>query len=141
MTPTYSIVRQTPTTEDYARIIKAVGWRPRQPEAVKIALRNSCFSVCAVSDDVVVGFGRVIGDGGIHLYVTDVVVLPEFQHHGIGTAIVAAITRWVEEFPFSNTIVAVLPTPGLASFYERHGYKIQPGHSPAMSRWINHKAA
>src|SRR5688500_785056 len=112
MEPTFTILEKTPTTEDYARIIQSVGWRPRQFEAIEIALRNSCFSVCAVSDGVVVGFGRVIGDGGLHLYLTDVVVASESQRKGIGTAIVAALTRWAEEFPFRNTVVAVLPTGG-----------------------------
>src|SRR5688572_4643479 len=116
MIPTFSIVEMTPTIEDYARVIESVGWRPRQREAIEIALRNSYFSVCAVSDGVVIGFGRVIGDGGLHLYLTDIVVVPEFQRRGIGTEIVAALTRWVEEFPFRNTVVAVLPIGGLAAF-------------------------
>src|SRR5688572_23522463 len=126
MIPTFSIVEMTPTIEDYARVIESVGWRPRQPEAIEIALRNSCFSVCAVSDGVVVGFGRVIGDGGLHLYVTE---------------IVAALTRWVEEFPFRNTVVAVLPIGGLAAFHERHGFKAHSNNSPQMSRWIKPEPA
>lgn len=141
MTPLFSIVEQTPSAEDYARIIAAVGWRPRQADAIETALRNSHYSVCAVSEGAVVGFGRVIGDGGLHLYLTDVIVHPEFQRRGIGTAIVAALTRWVEEFPFPNTVVAVLPTKGMASFYERHGFKAHSVHSPQMSRWINPQEA
>jgi GNAT superfamily N-acetyltransferase len=141
MVPNYSIIDRTPTGEEYARLIQAVGWRSREPEAIEIALRNSYFSVCAISNDVVIGFGRVIGDGGLHFYLTDIVVKPEFQRRGIGTAIVAALMRWVEGFPFSNTVVAVLPTGGLRSFYERQGFKAHSVNSPQMSRWIKPKAA
>jgi predicted N-acetyltransferase YhbS len=69
------------------------------------------------------------------------VVVPEFQRRDIGTAIVAALTRSVEEFPFRNTVVAVLPTGGLADFYERHGFKAHSHNSPQMSRWIKPEPA
>src|SRR4051812_38541436 len=103
MAPSFTIVEQTPTAEAYARLIAAVGWRPRQRRAIEIALGNSLHSVCAVRDGESVGFGRVIGDGGLHLYLTDVVVHPNHQGQGIGTAIVSALTRWVQSFPFNNT--------------------------------------
>ncbi len=136
MTLPFSIVEQTPSLEDYRRLIEAVGWRPREPEAIQIALENSLYSVCAVSEGTVVGFGRVIGDGGLHLYLSDIVVHPAFQRRGIGTAIVAALTFWVKAFPYSNTVVAVLPTKGMAAFYERHGFKAHSIHSPQMSMWV-----
>ncbi|HEX6289089.1 MAG TPA: GNAT family N-acetyltransferase [Herpetosiphonaceae bacterium] len=135
--PTVSIVERVPTVEEYLRAITAVGWRRREQRAVELALSNSLYAVCAQADDQTVGFGRVIGDGGLHLYLTDVVVVPEYQGRGIGSRIVAALTRFVEAMPYRNLIVGVMPTPGLQRFYERHGYKAQPPHSPAMSKWIN----
>jgi ribosomal protein S18 acetylase RimI-like enzyme len=44
----------------------------------------------------VVGCGRVVGDGGLHFYLADIIVRPEYQRQGIGTRIVAALTRFVE---------------------------------------------
>ena len=84
------IVERTPTVAEYLALIESVGFRPRDPEAVAIALGNSLFSVCAVADSVIVGRGRIIGDGGLHLYLTDVIFRPQYQRQGIGTRIVAS---------------------------------------------------
>jgi GNAT superfamily N-acetyltransferase len=132
-----TIVERLPTPEEYVRLIAAVGFRPRRREAIALALRHPWYSVCAESAGEAVGMGRVIGDGGLHLYLTDVVVHPASQRRGVGTAIVAALTAWVDAGPFPNTVVGLLPTPGLAGFYQRHGYKSQPSDSPAMLQWVN----
>ena len=132
-----TLVERSPTVGEYAMLIAAVGWRQREARAIERAMRHSLFSVCAESDGVIVGSGRVIGDGGLHFYLTDVIVMPSRQRRGIGTAIVAALTRYVESIPFSNSLVAILPTPGLVGFYARHGYKALSAESPIMQRWLN----
>jgi GNAT superfamily N-acetyltransferase len=137
MADPYTIVERLATPEEYARLIAAVGFRPRRREAIELALQHSWFSVCAESAGEAIGMGRVIGDGGLHLYLTDVVVYPAHQGYGVGTAIVAALTAWVDAAPFPNTVVGLFPTPGLVSFYQRHGYKPQPNDSPAMLKWVN----
>jgi GNAT superfamily N-acetyltransferase len=103
---------------------------------VEIAMANSLYAVCAETDGRVIGCGRVIGDGGLHLYLTDVIVRPEHQRRGVGTEIVAALTGYVESVPYDNVIAAVLPTPGLVDFYARHGFKPLSSGSPVMQRWI-----
>jgi GNAT superfamily N-acetyltransferase len=133
----FTIVERLPTLEEYSRLIAAVGFRPRQREAIELALHHSWFSVCAESAGEAIGMGRVIGDGGLHLYLTDVVVHPACQRRGVGTAIVAALTAWVDALPFPNTVIGLIPTPGLVGFYQRHGYKPQKSDSPAMMKWVN----
>src|SRR5262249_48149081 len=91
----------------------------------------------AESDGAVIGMGRVIGDGGLHYYLTDVVVVPAHQHHGLGSRIVAALTKYVESVPFKNTWVGLFPVEGTAEFYARFGYKPQRPSGPVMFRWLN----
>jgi GNAT superfamily N-acetyltransferase len=93
--------------------------------------------VCAEAAGEAIGMGRVIGDGGLPLYLTAVIVHPASQRRGAGTAIVAALTAWVDAAPFQNAVVGLLPTPGLVGFYQRHGYKPQPSDSPAMMKGVN----
>jgi hypothetical protein len=77
------IVDRRPSVEEYGRLIAAVGWKPRDPKAIARAMAGSLFAVCATAGDEVIGMGRVIGDGGLHYYLTDVVVVPAHQHrHG-----------------------------------------------------------
>jgi GNAT superfamily N-acetyltransferase len=136
-----SIVERVPTMEEYLHLIAAVGWRPRERRAVELALGNSLYAVCAETGDHTVGCGRVIGDGGLHLYLTDVVADPAYQRCGVGSRIVAALTRFVDTFPYRNTVVGIIPTPGLQRFYERHGYKAEPPDSPALYKWVNRSNA
>ena len=129
--PTY--VERNPTTDEYEHLIASVGWKPRERRAIAIALEDSLFGVCAEVEGAAVGCGRVIGDGGLHLYLTDVIVCPDFQRQGIGARIVEMLTHFVDSFPFTNTVVGILPTPGSHKFYERHGYKA--ADAPVMYRW------
>lgn len=132
-----TIVERVPSVAEYCNLIEVVGFRRRDPKAVEVALRNSYFAVCAEADSRIVGCGRVIGDGGLHFYLTDVVVHPAYQRQGIGTRIVEALTRFTESVPYMNTVVGVLPTAGSAAFYSRHGYRAQGPDAPAMLRWLN----
>src|SRR5256885_13642399 len=73
------LVERRPSVEEYCRLISAVGWKPRDVEAVSRALGASLFAICAETNGEVIGMGRVIGDGGLHYYLTDVVVVPPHQ--------------------------------------------------------------
>jgi hypothetical protein len=58
--------------DEYRRLISSVGWKPRDTQAISRALASSLFAVCAQTGGEIVGMGRVIGDGGLHYYVTTV---------------------------------------------------------------------
>ena len=120
--------------DEYRRLISSVGWKPRDTQAISRALASSLFAVCAQTGGEIVGMGRVIGDGGLHYYVTDVAVVPAHQCQGLGSRIVAALTKYVEGVPFKNTWVGLFPVEGTADFYARFGYKAQRPSGPAMFR-------
>lgn len=141
MSDALRLVERVPSVEEYGGLIRSVGFRQRETRAIEIALAHSLFSVCAMMGSSVVGCGRVIGDGGLHYYVTDVIVRPQYQRRGIGTRIVALLARFVESVPYRNTVAGVFPTSGLASFYARHGFEAQRPDAPAMLRWINRSDA
>ena len=42
-----ALVERRPTVDEYRRLIAAVGWKPRDPEAIGRALAASIFSFCA----------------------------------------------------------------------------------------------
>jgi hypothetical protein len=74
-----TIVERVPTVVEYCELIESVGFRRRDPKAIDIALANSLFAVCAEVSSGIVGCDRVIGNGGLHFYLTDVIVRPEYQ--------------------------------------------------------------
>src|SRR2546422_8091161 len=96
------LVERRPSVEEYCRLISAVGWKPRDAEAISRALAASLFAICAETNGEVIGMGRVIGGGGLHYYLNDVVVVSPPQHPRIGPQIVPALTKYVEIIPFQN---------------------------------------
>ena len=133
----FTLIEKLPSVADYLRMIESVGFKRRDPEAVERALARSDHGICAVVDGEVVGFARITGDGGLHYYITDVIVHRDYQRRGIGTAIVARLMEYFDGIPYENTVIGVFPVKGLADFYARHGFVAQKAHSPAMLKWIN----
>ena len=68
-----------PTSEEYNYIADSVGWGPSENKIVEIALNNSLYSICAYDGDKMIGYGRIIGDKTMFLYIQDIMVLPEYQ--------------------------------------------------------------
>lgn len=136
-----SLESRTPTVAEYQTLLASVGWKPREPAAIERALANSDFAVCALENGSVVGMGRVIGDGGLHYFLSDIVVRSDRQRRGVGTRIVRHLAERLEEIPFKNTFVGVFAATGSRKFYERLGYKAQSERGPAMYRWLNGGAA
>ena len=131
------IVHRAPTVEEFSGVLRAVGFKAHSDEAVRIGLSNSWCSVCALVDGAVIGLGRVIGDGALHFYITNVMVVPLHQRRGVGTAIVRALLAKVTALPYPNILVEALPLPDLDRFYHRLGFEAARGYAPGMHLWLN----
>jgi GNAT superfamily N-acetyltransferase len=127
------VVEQTPSVEDYMRLRFAVGWTdPLDLDAVKTGLQKSLFSVCAIQDNHVVGYGRVIGDGCIYFYVQDIMVEPSFQNKKIGSQIMDATMKWIEDNAFENSFIGLMAAKGAAPFYYKYGFQEREADRPGM---------
>lgn len=130
------LIAQTPSTEVYLQIRAGGGLSGYAPEAAEIGLKNSLFSVMLLDDGKPVGMGRVIGDGGCFVQVTDIVVLPDYQGLGLGKRIMAAITEFLEtELPPTAyaSLIADVPANRL---YEQFGFKETAPRSVGMARRV-----
>jgi len=79
---------------EYQTLRAAVGWPEVADEAVARGLAGDLFSVAAELDGHTIGCARVVGDGGIYLYVQDVIVLPPHQGRGIGKCLGDRVRRF-----------------------------------------------
>lgn len=128
----YSIIRRNPTAEEYQLLRKAVGWADVEPGATESGLRNSLFSVCAIHQGVVVGVGRVVGDGGIYFYLQDIIVHPKHQGKNVGRSIMDVIMKYIESAAQEGAFVGLMAAEGVARFYDRYGFTIRPENRPGM---------
>ena len=136
---TWRIFDESPTIDEYSRLIASVEWKPRDVEAVEIALRSSCFDVTARVGEEAVGMGRIVGDGALHFFLCDVVVDPRFQKRGIGRAIVQRLDEWVRARPYPNTLVSLTARLGTEKLYGSVGYR--DFGDRALMKWINGKGS
>ncbi|MBW7477531.1 GNAT family N-acetyltransferase [Paenibacillus oenotherae] len=75
------------------------------------------------------GFVRVFSDGFYHAYILHLLVHPNYQHKGIGTAVMKELMRLLGEHRLMPTLVA---TPGNVSFYRKFGFETQMNGLTAM---------
>ena len=78
--------------------------------------------VCAYEGDQLIGFAKVISDGGVHAFLLDPTVDPDFQRKGIGRLLV---TKCVEIARLNNIEwIHVDFEPRFESFYRECGFTL-----------------
>jgi ribosomal protein S18 acetylase RimI-like enzyme len=132
----YVLVERNPTLEEYQKLCRVVGWGEGdiEPKAIETGLQNSLFSVCVILGDKVIGFGRIIGDGGIYFYIQGIIVSPEFQRKGIGGRIMGAIMEYLTVHAPDGAFIGLMAAKGVSKFYKVYGFKKRPSDAPGMFR-------
>lgn len=120
---TIELKPQIPDTDTFLLLRKNAGLSGYDREAADLGLKNSLFGVVLFDGDRPVGMGRLVGDGGLAVQVTDIAVLPAYQGRGLGKTIMAALTDFIEtELPASVyvSLIADLPADRL---YAQFGFR------------------
>jgi GNAT superfamily N-acetyltransferase len=128
----YAVIERTPTVTEYNRVRRAAGLPLKDETAARQGLANTLFGVCVMQDDVVVGMGRVIGDGGLFYDLVDIAVVSEHQHQGVGRMIMEALIAYVHAHARPSSIVCLMANKGVAPFYEKFGFKARDPDMPGM---------
>lgn len=100
----------------------SVGWTAYtdDPAALEEGVRNSLLTLGAYEGMELVGLIRVVGDGQTIVYIQDILVKPEHQRKGIGTALIRAV---LERFNHVRQIILTTDnTPKTVSFYRAMGF-------------------
>lgn len=77
-----------PTSDEMLNALFAAAWPSPSKRNWQPMLDRALFYVCAYRESRLVGFAKVIGDGGAHAFLLDPTVSPTAQRHGIGRAMV-----------------------------------------------------
>ena len=113
------------SVEDFNYLNEKVGWGKRENIVVKQALDNTLYSITVYDDKEVIGYGRIIGDKTIFLYIQDVIVIPEYQGNKIGTEIMKLLLEKIDEYKKINPGIRTYigPSLGRETFYKKFGFK------------------
>ena len=133
----YTLLENQLKAEDFIKLKVSAGFRERPVELVEKALQNNLFDVVAVANGEVIGMGRLVGDGVMYWYLQEIVVHPEYQGMGIGTAIVNRLLEYITDHtePGNFTSVGLTAAEGKEGFYERFGFSKSRG----MTKYIERK--
>lgn len=125
---TLKYINKNPEVTEYNSLTQSVGWGTRDEKIVEQALENTLYSLCVYDNNKLVGFGRIIGDKTIFLHIQDVIVNPEYQGKKIGTNIMLALLKKVEEYKKVNPSIKTYlgASKGKEDFYKKFGFVSRP---------------
>ena len=117
-----------PSAEEFNYLTNSVGWGLRKNNIIDEALRNTLYSLCVYDDNKLIGYGRIIGDKTIFLYIQDIMVIPEYQSKHIGTGIMENLLKQINEYKKINPNIRTYlgASKGKEAFYEKFGFISRP---------------
>ncbi|WP_238650775.1 GNAT family N-acetyltransferase [Paenibacillus piscarius] len=116
------IRHEQPAVEDYLALRQEAGLSPMSAEGAAVGLPNSMFAVTLYEEGLLVGMGRVIGDGGCFYQVTDIAVKPSCQGRGLGKIIMREIRAYLEQVP-ERAYISLIADGEAARLYAQFGFK------------------
>lgn len=108
---------------DILQLYKSVGWTAYtdHPEVLRKGFENSMLTLAAYEGEQLLGIIRAIGDGYTVVFVQDILVFPEYQRKGIGSALLQAI---LDKYNHVRQIeLATDNTPKTIAFYKSMGFR------------------
>ena len=84
---------------------------------------SSCYGLYADNQEKLIGFARVISDYATSYYLCDVIIDPEYQHRGLGTALVSHVVT----SPEYTKLRGFLMTRDAHDLYRKFGFEVVDG--------------
>ena len=100
----------------------SVGWTAYtdQPETLRRGFENSLLTLAAYEENRLIGVLRAVGDGQTIVFVQDLLILPEYQRRGVGTALLREL---LARYPQVRQIeLTADDSPSLLAFYRKTGF-------------------
>ena len=108
--------------DEIKHLYSEVGWTAytENMPALEQGYKNSMLVLAAYEDDELLGIIRTVGDGFTIVFIQDILVFPEKQRQGIGTALLKAV---LDRYPNVRQIeLATDNTPKTIAFYKSLGF-------------------
>lgn len=122
----YVLLEGPPSMEAFVALRADEGWGQIAPDAARRALGASLFSMSIVCGDETVGFGRLVGDGVLYFFLTDVVVRADHRGCGLGDVIVRSLMEFALAAGGRSGSIGLMSASGKESFYARYGFVARP---------------
>lgn len=132
----YILKSETPSVADFRRLREVSGLSPKTLEAAEKGLPNTWFAVTVHFGDNVVGMGRIIGDGGTALQITDMAVEPAHQGKGLGKRIMGALVDHLHANAPQSAYISLIADGDAKHLYAQFGFQPVMPASIGMYLWL-----
>lgn len=128
------LIYEVPAAQDYVSLRLRSGMGSKDLKRSQIALKNSLFTVSMYDQEKLIGFGRVVGDGGITYVVSDIMVDREYQRKGYAEQIMKAIDCYFEENTYEDSYICLIANRPADLLYHKHQFEYLPENRCGMLR-------
>ena len=128
------IIYEKPTAEDYVSLRMRSGMGNKDLKRSQIALDNSLFTASIYDEQKLIGFGRVVGDGGITYVVSDIMVDKEYQRRGFAEIIMKEIDNYFDQNTHEDSFITLTANHPADLLYYKHRFEYLPENKCGMIR-------
>ena len=125
-----------PSAKNYINLRVKAGMGKKDQNRAEIALKNSLFTISIYEDNSenMLGFGRVVGDGGITYVISDIMVDPKYQRQGYGTIIMQEIDQYLSQNTYEDSYICLIANSPADKRYNKFKFSYLPDNKCGMLR-------
>ncbi len=127
-------IYEKPAAQDYVSLRLRSGMGNKDLQRSEIALKNSLFTVSLYDKDKLIGFGRIVGDGGITYVVSDIMVDENYRRRGMAELIMKEIDEYFEKNTYEDSYICLLANSPADLLYNKHKFEYLPEDKYGMLR-------
>jgi len=131
------LIYEKPKANDYVSLRIRSGMGNKDLERSQKALDNSLFMVSLYDNQELIGFGRIVGDGGITYIVSDIMVDKKYHRQGFGDQIMKAINDYLEKNTYEDSFVCLIANHPADLLYKKYKFDYLPESKCGMLRKQN----
>ncbi|WP_253197675.1 GNAT family N-acetyltransferase [Clostridium algidicarnis] len=128
---------EKPKAEDYVSLRLRSGMGNKDLERSRKAIANSLFTISLYDKEELIGFGRIVGDGGITYIVSDVMVDEHYRKKGFADKIMKEINNYLEESTFEDSYICLIANSPADLLYNKYQFEYLPPNKCGMLRKQN----
>lgn len=124
---------EIPDADSFFTLYRTTGWdkdEKKQKEQLYEAIKNSWYMISVYSDDELIGCGRIISDGYLHAFITEMIILPAYQGKGIGKEILNLLVNKASTSGITD--IQLFCAQGKKDFYLKNGFIERSPEAPGM---------
>lgn len=128
------LIYSPPTAEEYVSLRLRSGMGSKDIQRSEIALSNSLLTISLYDGEKLIGFGRIVGDGGITYVVSDIMVDNDYQRKGLAEKIMKAIDYYFEVNAHDDSYICLIANYPADLLYQKHRFEYLPENKCGMLR-------